>query len=117
MMDIAAPDVNKCGGLGEYVDIAMVCDLYGIPIASHNISSPLGTVAGAHVSAAIPNFLCMEWHAREVPWWNDMCERVAGDGPILSDGSIRVPEGPGLGVQLNRDVVAEYLTDGSELVV
>jgi L-alanine-DL-glutamate epimerase-like enolase superfamily enzyme len=117
LFDIAAPDVNKCGGLGEYVDIATVCDLYGVPVASHNISSPLGTVAGAHVSAAIPNFLAMEWHAREVPWWNDMCERVAGSGPVLADGSVRVPEGPGLGVELNRDLVAEHLTDGSELIV
>jgi len=117
ILDIAAPDVNKCGGLGEFVNIATVCDLYGVPIAPHNISSPLGTVAGAHVSAAIPNFLCMEYHARDVPWWNEMCERVAGDGPILDEGSIRVPEGAGLGVELNRDLVAEYLTDGSELVV
>jgi L-alanine-DL-glutamate epimerase-like enolase superfamily enzyme len=117
MMDIAAPDVNKCGGLGEYVDIATVCDLYGIPIASHNISSPLGTVAGAHVSAAIPNFLCLEWHARDVPWWNEMAERVDGSGPVLEDGSIDVPEGPGLGVELNPDICEEYLVDGYDLIV
>ncbi|PSP92844.1 enolase [Halobacteriales archaeon QS_4_62_28] len=117
LMDIAAPDVNKCGGLGEYVDIATICDLYGIPIASHNISSPLGTVAGAHVSAAIPNFLCMEWHARDVPWWNDMCRRVDGSGPILENGYIDVPEGPGLGVELNRDLCETYLVDGYDLVV
>ncbi|MFC6963686.1 mandelate racemase/muconate lactonizing enzyme family protein [Halocatena marina] len=117
MMDIAAPDVNKCGGLGEFVDIATVCDLYGIPIASHNISSPLGTIAGAHVSAAIPNFLCMEWHARDVPWWNEMATRTEGNGPILEDGYIDVPEGPGLGVELNRDLCEQYLTDGSELII
>jgi L-alanine-DL-glutamate epimerase-like enolase superfamily enzyme len=117
MLDIAAPDVNKCGGLGEYVDIATVCDLYGIPIASHNISSPLGTVAGAHVSAAIPNFLCMEWHSRDVPWWNDMALRTDSDDPILEDGYIRVPEGPGLGIELNRDLVEQHLTDGSEMIV
>lgn len=117
MMDIAAPDVNKCGGLGEYLDIATVCDLYGVPIASHNISSPLGTVAGAHVSAAIPNFLCMEWHSRDVPWWNELCERVEGPGPILDDGYIDVPEGPGLGVELNRDLCEEYLVNGYDLVI
>jgi len=117
MMDIAAPDVNKCGGLGEFVDIATVCDLYGVPIASHNISSPLGTVAGAHVSAAVPNFLYMEWHSRDVPWWNEMVERVDGSGPILEDGSIDLPEGPGLGVELDREVCERYLADGDELVV
>jgi len=117
IMDIAAPDVNKCGGLGEYLDIATVCDLYGVPLASHNISSPLGTVAGAHVSAAIPNFLCMEWHSRDVPWWNEMVERVEGSGPILEDGSIDLPEGPGLGVRLDRDRCEEHLADGYDLIV
>jgi len=117
MLDIAAPDVTKCGGLGEYRKIATVCDLYGVPVASHNISSPLGTVAGAHASASIPNFLMMEYHSRVVPWWNDMVERVDGSGPILEDGTIDLPEGPGLGVRLNRDLVDQHLADGSELIV
>lgn len=117
VMDIAAPDVNKCGGLWEFRKIATICDLYGVPIASHNISSPLGTIAGAHVSAAIPNFLCMEWHSRDVPWWNDMAVRTEGSGPILEDGYIDVPEGPGLGVELDRDLLADRLTDGSELII
>ncbi|MFC7211882.1 mandelate racemase/muconate lactonizing enzyme family protein [Natronoarchaeum sp. GCM10025321] len=116
-LDIAAPDVNKCGGLGEMKKIATICDLYGIPIASHNISSPLGTVAGAHLSAAVPNFLCMEWHSRDVPWWNDFAKRTHGDGPILEDGYIDVPEGPGLGVEIDRDLAERYLTDGSDLII
>lgn len=116
-MDIAAPDVNKCGGLGEMKKIATICDLYGIPIASHNISSPLGTIAGAHLSAAIPNFLCMEWHSRDVPWWNDFAIRTDGSGPILEDGSITVPEGPGLGIELDRNLAERHLTDGSQLII
>ena len=115
--DIAAPDVNKCGGLGEMRKITTICDLYGVPVASHNISSPIGTVAGAHVSAATPNFLCMEWHSRDVPWWNDLAVRTGGSGPILEDGYIDVPEGPGLGVEINRDLAEQYLTDDSELIV
>jgi len=116
-LDIAAPDVNKCGGLGEMQDIATICDLYGVPIASHNISSPIGTIAGAHVSAAVPNFLCMEWHSRDVPWWNDFALRTGENGPILEDGYITVPEGPGLGVEINRDLAEQYLTDDSELII
>ncbi|WP_416840365.1 mandelate racemase/muconate lactonizing enzyme family protein [Haloferax sp. DFSO52] len=117
IMDIAAPDINKCGGLWEFRKIAMICDLYGIPIASHNISSPLGTIAGAHISAAIPNFIAMEWHSRDVPWWNDLAIRTHGSGPILEDGYIDVPEGPGLGVELDPDIAERYLTDDSELII
>jgi L-alanine-DL-glutamate epimerase-like enolase superfamily enzyme len=117
-LDIAAPDVNRCGGLWELRKIATVCDIEGIPLAPHNISSPLGTVAGAHVCATFPNFLSLEFHARDVPWWGDLVRRVDDpDAPVIEDGYIDLPEGPGLGVELNRDLVAEYLTDDSELVV
>jgi L-alanine-DL-glutamate epimerase-like enolase superfamily enzyme len=43
--------------------------------------------------------------------------RTAGSGPILSDGTVDVPEGPGLGVEIDREVAERYLTDGSELIV
>ena len=117
-MDIAAPDVNKCGGLWELGKIATVCDLYGISLAPHNISGPIGTVAGAHVSATIPNFLALEYHARDVPWWDDLARRTdAPDDPILDAGYVDLPEGPGLGVEIDPEVAGEHLTDGSELIV
>ncbi len=116
-LDIAAPDVTKCGGLGELKRIAAVCDLYGVPIASHNITSPVGTVAGAHVSAAIPNFVAMEYHAREVPWWDDLVHRTGERGPVLDSGYVDVPEGPGLGIELDPDVAEDHLVEGYDLVV
>lgn len=116
-MDIAAPDVAKCGGLGEFRKIAIVCDLYGIPIAAHNIASPVGTIAGAHVSAAIPNFISMEFHAREVPWWGDLIRRTHGTGPIIENGSIDVPEGPGLGIEIDWDVAEAHLIGDSEVMI
>ena len=116
-LDIAAPDVCKCGGLGEFVRIATVCDLYGVPIAAHNVASPVGTVAGAHAAAAIPNFVAMEYHAREVPWWNDLVSRTGGDGSVLADGHVDLPEGPGLGIEIDPDVADEHLVEGSEVIV
>ena len=100
ILDIAAPDVTHCGGLGELRTIAKLCDLHGVPVAPHNISSPVGTVAGAHVGASVPNLLSMEFHAREVPWWGDAVSRTGGSGPILSDGTLTLLRGPGLGIEL-----------------
>jgi L-alanine-DL-glutamate epimerase-like enolase superfamily enzyme len=117
VMDIAAPDVAKCGGLGEFRKIATVCDLHGIPVAAHNIASPVGTIAGVHASAAIPNFICMEYHAREVPWWGDLVHRTGGSGPIIEDGAIDLPEGPGLGIETDPDVAEAHLARDSELIV
>jgi gluconate/galactonate dehydratase len=116
-LDIAAPDVCKCGGLTEFRTIATLCDLHGIPVSPHNIASPVGTVAGAHVGAAIPNFLALEFHARDVPWWDDLVVRTGESGPVIEDGSVNLPEGPGLGIEIDPDVAAEHLVDDTELVV
>jgi L-alanine-DL-glutamate epimerase-like enolase superfamily enzyme len=114
-LDIAAPDVNRCGGLWELRKIATVCDLYGVPIAPHNIASPVGTIGGAHAMAAIPNVIALEYHARDVPWWDDLVTRTGDSGPVIEDGTIDVPEGPGLGIEIDPDVAERYLTDDSEL--
>jgi gluconate/galactonate dehydratase len=114
-LDIAAPDVNRCGGLWELHKIATVCDLYAVPIAPHNIASPVGTIGGAHAMAAIPNAIALEYHARDVPWWDDLVSRTGESGPVIEDGRIDVPEGPGLGIEINPGVAERYLTDDSEL--
>lgn len=110
-IDIAAPDVNKTGGLRELMRVADLCDLQGVPMVPHNISSPVGTVAGAHFAAAIPNFVAMEFHARDVPWWDDLVEWTADSGSVIQDGFVPVPEGPGLGIELNEDVIEQHLTE------
>ncbi len=115
-MDLAAPDLNNCGGIRNFVRIANLCDLEGVPVAAHNIRSPIATVAGAHASASIPNFVALEYHAREVPWWEDLVERTGESGSILEDGYVALPEGPGLGVEINPDVAAEHLIEGEELI-
>ena len=46
-----------------------MADTYYINVAPHNVASPIGTVAAAHVCASIPNFLVIEFHAHDVPWW------------------------------------------------
>jgi L-alanine-DL-glutamate epimerase-like enolase superfamily enzyme len=115
-MDLAAPDLNICDGLTNFRTIARLCELESIPIAAHNIGSPVATVAAAHGAASIPNFIALEYHAFDVPWWDDLVERTNGSGPIIEDGTIDLPEGPGLGIEINPDVAKQYLVDGSELI-
>ncbi|MFP8958370.1 mandelate racemase/muconate lactonizing enzyme family protein [Natrialbaceae archaeon A-CW3] len=110
-LDIAAPDVNKTGGLRDLKRVANLCDLYGVPLAPHNISSPLGTVAGVHFAASIPNFIALEYHARDVPWWEDLVTRTGESGPIIDNGTVALPQGPGLGIELEEDVVERYATE------
>jgi len=107
---IATPDLQKVGGLAVANQIATFADSQTIPVAPHNISSPIGTLASAHLCAAIPNFLVLEFHASDVPFWNDLVEGIPK--PIIQSGSIRLPDGPGLGVTLNEEVARKYSRKG-----
>ena len=115
-LDLAAPDVTECGGLGVFRKIAAICDVYGVPMAPHNLASPVGTIAGVHAASSIPNFYSLEYRGGDAPWWDDTVVRTKGGGPILDGGSVDLPEGAGLGVEINPDVARERLTDESEYI-
>ncbi len=109
-LSVVSPDLQKVGGLNEARRIAEYADSFTVPVAPHNISSPIGTLAAVHFCASIPNFLALEFHASEVPFWNDL---VLGDpGKLIVEGHIAVPEGPGLGVQLNEEAARKYARPG-----
>lgn len=109
-LNIAAPDIQKVGGLMEARRIADLADLYAVALAPHNIASPIGTMAAAHVCAAIPNFLCLEWHGATVPFFDRLVRHA--DGPLIRDGYIPIPEKPGLGIELDEDVAHQYRKRG-----
>jgi L-alanine-DL-glutamate epimerase-like enolase superfamily enzyme len=109
-LSIVTPDLQKVGGLAVAQTIAQFADAHSMPVAPHNISSPVGTVVAAHFCAAIPNFLALEFHASDVPFWNDLVEGLPK--PIIENGYISVPEKPGLGITLNEDVARKYARRG-----
>lgn len=108
-VDIIMPDLAKAGGIAEGKRIADLADAHYIPIAPHNVSSPLGMMAACHVLASVPNFLLLEFHARTIPWWNDLC---IGDKPFVEQGFMTVSERPGIGIELNDEVAKRLLWNG-----
>ncbi|SFL62092.1 gluconate/galactonate dehydratase [Halogranum rubrum] len=109
-VDIIAPDMPKVGGMRETRKIADMADTYYVPVAMHNVSSPVATMASAHVATAIPNSLAVEYHSYQLGWWEDLVEE-----DVIEDGYIEIPENPGLGVTLDMDVVEEKMIDGETL--
>jgi len=103
-VDFLAPDVPKTGGIAETKKIADMAEAYYQTLIPHNIGSPVATVATAHVGATIPNFYGLEYHAREVEWWEDL---VVGED-LIRDGTMTVPDEPGLGIELDWDVVRAH---------
>lgn len=109
-VDVVQPDIPKVGGLLEAKKIADLADIYYIPLAAHNVSSPIGTVAACHTCASMRNFAIMEFHAQDVPWWEDL---VDSSDPVIQDGYIPLPTAPGLGISLNEDVAQAHLAAGT----
>jgi len=110
VVDIIHPDLSTSGGILETKRIGDMAMRYGIPMAMHMAGSPVCAMANAHCAAATQNFLVMENHSVDIPWWEDLVTGV--EKPILNKGFIRVPEGPGLGIELNEEVVKQHLMMG-----
>ena len=111
--DMLHVDVSGTGGILEAKKIADLADLYYIPFAAHNITSPIGMTATAHVCAAVRNFIVMElpYHADQVEWRWDL---AISSEPLMQDSVFVVPEQPGLGVEINADIAREHLMPGSD---
>ncbi len=108
--DIIQPDLQKSGGLLETKKIADWADIYNIPMACHNMCSPVGTIASGHACMAIRSFLTLESDSVDLPYWQDIIQR---DGPIYRDGYLEVSDAPGLGVELNEEVCRQHLVPGT----
>jgi L-alanine-DL-glutamate epimerase-like enolase superfamily enzyme len=106
-VDILHPDIAGTGGILETKKIGDAIQEYGVPMAMHTGGSPFALIASAHVAAATENFLALEDHAVDCPWWDDLVEGI--DKPIANHGFVTVPEKPGLGLTLNDDEMKKHL--------
>jgi len=106
------PDLATAGGILETHKIGDMAEEFGMPMAMHFAGTPVSCMANVHCAAATRNFLAMENHSLDVPWWSSLAEEYAKN-PIVNHGWIDVPDRPGLGITLNEDVVRQHLGPGS----
>lgn len=109
--DIIHPDMLSSGGLTETKKIADHAERHGIPTALHACCSPVGFMANVHLGAAIANLMAVEHHALDIPFWIDLVTGIPPD--YLKDGYVEVPNTPGLGVDLNDEVMRAHLETGA----
>lgn len=106
---IMTPDSIKAGGLTETRMGAMLAAMKEVVVSPHNVSSPIGTVAQAHLAASIPNFGVLEFHGRDVPIWFKLAK---GKPNIIQNGFITLKDDePGLGIELDEEIARKYALD------
>jgi galactonate dehydratase len=101
---IIMPDVAWCGGISEAKKIATMAETYYLPIAPHNCGGPILHFATAHVAANVTNLFIMESVRRH---YNEEYEGLVTRKLVpQSNGQLRLPPGPGLGVELSAELLA-----------
>jgi L-alanine-DL-glutamate epimerase-like enolase superfamily enzyme len=109
-VDIIMPDIPKCGGLSECRKIANLAEIYYIPLAPHNVASPIGTMASCHVCATIPNFLVIEFHWLHRDYWTTI---TTDKEDIIKNGYITPTDRPGIGLELDETVARAHQYPGT----
>jgi len=102
-VDCIMPDVAKFGGLAEGRRAADLAELHYLPFAPHNVSGPVGTVAAAHLCAAVSNFTVLEFHAMDLDYFEDLV--TFEGGPVIHNGHVQLTEAPGFGLELDVDAL------------
>jgi D-arabinonate dehydratase/D-galactarolactone cycloisomerase len=104
-LDIVQPDVCRAGGLSECRRIASLADVFGAGFAPHvSVGSAIQFAASAHLAAAVPNFVIMEYWVGD----NPLGDAVLTEPLRLEHGALHVPAGPGLGLALDEEALLRY---------
>jgi L-alanine-DL-glutamate epimerase-like enolase superfamily enzyme len=108
-VDIIHPDLASSGGLLETKRIGDYAEEFGIAMAMHQAGTPVSFMANVHCAAATQNFLSLEHHSVDLPWWEDLVKTTDGR-KMIEKGYANVPlTAPGLGIELNEDVLKQHL--------
>ncbi len=97
---VVQPDINRCGGFTEVRRIAEMAELYGVLVIPHGWKTGITAACGRHFQAATGNAPFFEFFSPRLHE-SALREHLVGPEPVVADGKMALPEGPGLGVELN----------------
>ena len=102
--DYAQPDVSHTGGIMEVKKIAAQAEANHIAICPHNPSGPVANAASLQLAACVPNFSVLEIMSADVPHRREISTERVG----FENGALRIPDGPGLGIDLDEEAIAAH---------
>ena len=110
-LSVIHPDLLTSGGILETKKIGDMAQDHGVAMAIHMAESPIAAMAAAHVAVATENFMALEYHSADVPWWDDIVTGLPR--PLVKDGFITVSDKPGLGIDdVVDEVISQHLQPG-----
>jgi L-alanine-DL-glutamate epimerase-like enolase superfamily enzyme len=103
-VDVIQPDVTRAGGISECLRIAHLADLRGIQVVPHAWSTGIIKAASLHLLAAMPRATFLEYCVQETA----LNQALTTERFPLDGGFVAVPEGPGLGIEIDHEIVERY---------
>ncbi len=110
-IDYFHPDPTTFGGVQQSRLAAMWAHEKGVRTALHQSNSPIAMMMCAHIAAGIPDFLSCEHHYPEISWYDALVDGVPK--PLMVDGYVQIPDGPGLGITPNDATMSAHRPWGS----
>ena len=102
-MALIQPDIVQGGGILELKKIAAMAEAHYVGFQPHNPYGPLCTIASLHLDACVPNFMIQEGGIQS--WFQEAC---SGGFPRQRDGFLPLPQGPGLGIEIDESWVESH---------
>jgi L-alanine-DL-glutamate epimerase-like enolase superfamily enzyme len=109
--DILHPDLRNSGGFLETKRIADMAAVFGLPMANHNTGSQVFTYSTCQWAASIRDYITCETITGQGGWMDQV---LLLDSPYIKDGFVQVSDKPGLGIELNPDIVKAHLAKGEQ---
>lgn len=107
-VDVVQPDINRCGGLTEIRRIAELCEMAGVQCIPHGWKTGITGACGQHFQAACPAAPFFEFLSPELSR-SALRKRLLKTEARVESGTMPLPAGPGLGIELDEETVAEFL--------
>jgi len=104
-IDVAQPDLTRCGGFTQARKIAWEAEHAGIDVCPHAWLTDLLTAASLHFNAVLPRALFLEYNVCENPMLREI---IRNPVRMDADGFIPVPQGPGLGIEVDDKAVRRF---------
>jgi L-alanine-DL-glutamate epimerase-like enolase superfamily enzyme len=112
-VSVIHPDLANMGGILETKKAIDLATQYGVASCIHNNNGPITMFASAHAAAAGDQFLACEFHMADVPTFFDRVKRTGKpNDPIIDKGYFTVPDAPGLGFEIQADVLRANIHEG-----
>ena len=102
--DYVQPDVSHCGGISAIKKMAAIAETYYVALAPHNPSGPVANAAALNLAAALPGFRILEIMLTDVSWRGELTNEKV----VFENGNILIPDGAGLGLELNEENCLKY---------